>query len=88
MPDYKVLFRPSVDKQLRKLPVEIQRRIVRAVENLTSAPRPQGVVKLQGDENLWRIRVGNYRIVYEIHDDRLVILVLRVAHRRDVYRDG
>lgn len=43
---------------------------------------------MAGDENLWRIRVGTYRIVYEIHDDRLIILVLRVGHRRDVYRKG
>jgi mRNA interferase RelE/StbE len=86
MPDYKVLFRPSVDRQLRKLPVEIQRRIVREVAALASDPRPSGVVKLKGDENLWRIRIGDYRVVYEIHDDRLIVLVLRVAHRKDIYR--
>ena len=44
------------------------------------------MVKLAGDDNLWRIRIGNYRVVYEIHDDRLLVLVLRVAHRKDVYR--
>ena len=53
---------------------------------LAHDPRPTGVVKLAGDENLWRIRIGNYRVVYEIHDDRLMVLVLRVAHRKDVYR--
>ncbi len=49
-------------------------------------PRPPGVVKLEGDENLWRIRIGDYRVIYEIHDDRLVVVVLRVANRKDAYR--
>lgn len=83
---YKVFFKPSADKALRKLPLDVQRRIVAAVDGLAIEPRPHGVVKLAGDENLWRVRVGEYRIVYEIHDGQLIVLVLRVAHRRDVYR--
>ncbi len=83
---YKVIFKPSADRALSKLPVEAQRRIVRAADALAVEPRPHGVVKLAGDENLWRVRVGEYRIVYEIHDGQLIVLVLRVAHRRDVYR--
>jgi mRNA interferase RelE/StbE len=59
---------------------------VAAVEALADDPRPQGAVKISGDDNLWRVRVGDYRVVYEIHDDRLIVLVLRVAHRKDVYR--
>jgi mRNA interferase RelE/StbE len=89
MPDqspYKVIFKPSADKALSKLPVDVQRRIVAAVEALAVEPRPPGVVKMAGDDNLWRVRVGEYRIVYEIHDGQLIVLVLRVAHRRDVYR--
>ena len=85
---YAITFKPSADRELRRLPVDVQKRIVRAVELLADNPRPAGVVKMAGDENLWRIRVGTYRIVYEIHDDRLIILVLRVGHRRDVYRKG
>lgn len=81
---YKVIFKPSADKALSKLPVDVQRRIVTAVDSLTVEPRPPGVVKLAGDDNLWRVRVGEYRIVYEIHDGQLIVLVLRVAHRRDV----
>ncbi len=83
---YKVIFKPSADKALSKLPLDAQRRIVTAVDALAIEPRPHGVVKLTGDDDLWRVRVGEYRIVYEIHDGRLIVLVLRVAHRRDVYR--
>lgn len=86
MAQYKVFFKPSADRQLRKLPVEVQRRIVGEVAALAFNPRPPGVVKLTGDDNLWRIRIGDYRVVYEIHDARLIVLVLRVAKRGDVYR--
>ena len=83
---YAVIFKPSADRALRRLAVNMQRRIVQAIERLGDDPRPAGVVKLAGDDNLWRIRIGDYRVVFEIHDDRLVVLVLRVAHRKDVYR--
>ncbi len=86
MPEYKVIFKPSADRALQKLARDVQRRIVGEVAMLAHDPRPAGMVKLAGDNNLWRIRIGNYRVVYEIHDDRLVVLVLRVAHRKDVYR--
>ena len=86
MTDYRVFFKPSADRQLRKLPSDVQRRIVGEVATLAFNPRPPGVVKLTGDDNLWRIRIGNYRMVYEIHDNRLIVLVLRVANRKDVCR--
>ncbi len=86
MREHKVLFKPSADRALKKLPQDAQRRIVGEAALLAYNPRPAGVVKLAGYENLWRIRIGNYRMVYEIHDERLVVLVLRVAHRKDVYR--
>lgn len=86
MAGYAIYFKPSADKQLAKLPQDVQRRIVAAVDDLANDPRPAGVVKIAGDDNLWRIRVGDYRVVYEIHDDRLLVLVIRVAHRKDVYR--
>ena len=86
MPEYQVFFKPSADRQLRKLPADVQRRIAGEVATLAVNPRPAGVVKLTGDENLWRVRIGDYRLVYEIHDDRLIVLVLRVANRKDVYR--
>lgn len=86
MPKYAVLFKPSADKQLRRLPEDVQKRIVRAVEALADDPRPAGSVKLADEDNLWRIRVGNYRVVYAIDEDKLIVLVLRVAHRKDIYR--
>ena len=86
MPRYAVYFKPSADRQLAKLPRDVQRRIVAAIEALADKPRPPGAVKITGDDNLRRIRVGDYRVVYEIHKGRLVVLVLRVAHRKDVYR--
>ena len=86
MDEYDVYFRPSADKALLKLPAKMQRRIVTAVEALCTDPRPEGWVKLEGEENLWRIRVGQYRMVYTIQDEELIVLVVRVAHRKDVYR--
>ena len=86
MREYKVLFKPSADRRLQKLPHDVQRRIVGEVVMLAHNPRPAGVAKLTGDENLWRIRIGDYRVVYEIHDDQLIVLVLPAAHRKDVYR--
>ena len=83
----RVIFSPAADRQLRKLPDDVQRRIVREAETLEDDPRPPGTAKLTGSEDLYRLRVGDYRIVYQIRKTRLVVLVLRVRHRRDVYRD-
>jgi mRNA interferase RelE/StbE len=83
---FAVEFLPSADRNLRRLTPAVQRRIVAAIEALAVNPRPPGVVKLAGDENLWRIRIGQWRVIYEIHDRRLVVLVVRVGHRKDIYR--
>ena len=66
---YRIELKPSAAKSLDRLPVDLQKRIVRALETLAGNPRPPGVVKMEGDDNLWRVRVGDFRIVYEIHDD-------------------
>jgi mRNA interferase RelE/StbE len=84
--NYIVELLPAALKQLEKLPAAAQRRILAALAALETNPRPHGVVKLAGDENLWRIRVGDYRVVYEIHDEQLLVLVVRIGHRKDVYR--
>lgn len=81
-----VLIKPSAEKQLDRLTAKVRNRVLAALEELRGDPRPPGCVELAGDDNLWRIRVGSYRVIYEIHDDMLIVLVLRVAHRRDVYR--
>lgn len=62
-----------------------QDRIIAAIRSLAEEPRPSGVKKLTGRE-AWRIRVGNYRIIYEIHDQALIVLVVSIGHRQDVYR--
>jgi mRNA interferase RelE/StbE len=86
---YTVYVAPSAHRSLRKLPDAVQRRIVSAIEALADEPRPHGAKKLAGQtDNLWRIRVGDYRIVYQIQDERLTVLVLRVGHRSDIYRKG
>lgn len=64
----------------------LKRRIGRAIDALEINPRPPGCIKLTGEENVWRVRVGDYRILYEIFDQRLSILIVRIANRRDAYR--
>ncbi len=65
---------------------KLKRRIGEAVDALAHNPRPPGCVKLSGDDNAWRVRVGDFRILYEIHDERLIVLVIRIANRREAYR--
>jgi mRNA interferase RelE/StbE len=83
---YSVEFKPSARKALGKLPDAARRRIIHAIEGLGDDPRPPGCVKLSGEDGFWRIRVGDYRVVYQIADRILLVLVLRVADRKDVYR--
>jgi mRNA interferase RelE/StbE len=82
---YEIRFKPSAAKDLARLPRDAQRRIAPAIDGLAANARPPGAEKLAG-EDAWRIRVGDYRIVYEIEDRVLVILVLHVGNRREVYR--
>jgi mRNA interferase RelE/StbE len=83
---YAVELLPSAARALANLDGAIQRRIARRVDRLAQEPRGGGAVKLRGADHVWRVRVGNYRILYQVDDDRLVILVIRIAHRREVYR--
>jgi mRNA interferase RelE/StbE len=76
----------TAEKQLRRLPLEEQRRIVAAIRPLAREPRPRGARKLSGYDDVFRIRVGRYRILYSVEDARLVIVVLKIGHRRQVYR--
>lgn len=82
---YSVRLTAAAERQLRWLSGHVQERLVRALALLELEPRPAGCRKLTG-ESLYRVRVGDYRIVYEVRDRELLVLVLRVAHRRDVYR--
>ena len=83
---YKIEFTKKANKQFQSLPPHVKKRISPKIENLAQNPRPQGVVKLSGEDDAYRIRVGDYRVVYNIEDDILQVLVFRVDHRRDVYR--
>ncbi|MBC6429731.1 type II toxin-antitoxin system RelE/ParE family toxin [Nostoc sp. HG1] len=84
---YQIEISNSAVKQLKKLSTDIRDRINEKILDLAENPRPSGVVKLENTENQYRIRVGNYRVLYEIQDDVLIVKVVRVGHRRDVYRD-
>jgi mRNA interferase RelE/StbE len=82
---YEIRFKKSAAKELLGLSLELKKRIGEAVDLLILNPRPDGVVKLKGDNYLYRIRIGDYRVVYEIDDKQKTIMILRVRHRRDVY---
>ena len=86
MPDYAVVIARSARKELERLPWGGARRILRAIERLGADPRPAGVRKLQGAEDLWRLRVGDYRVIYAIDDARYLVDVLAIRHRKDAYR--
>ena len=83
---YTIDIAPAAERALKKLSADIRKRIFKAFFKLEVEPRPSGVKKLSGEDDFYRIRVGDYRIVYQIRDNELVILVVRVAHRREVYR--
>ena len=85
-PFYAVEIEATAWKSIMRLSESLQERVWSAIESLEMAPRASGVEKLQGFQNLYRVRVGNYRIVYEIQDDVLIVIVVKVGHRRDVYR--
>jgi len=83
---YEVEFVTSAAKEFRSLPSEAKRRVSVAIDALRENPRPLGVRKLRGRTDYYRIRVGPYRVVYEIDDTAKLVRVTRVRHRRDVYR--
>ncbi len=83
---YRVLLERAAERDLSRLSSEIHNRIINAMQALATNPRPPGCRKLAGSENDWRIRVGAYRVVYEIADQIRVVRVNRVRHRREVYR--
>ena len=86
MPDYSISFARSARKDLEKLPRRVAVRALDAIEALSAQPRPEGCRKIQGAVNLWRLRVGDYRVVYEVLDSARSIDVVAVRHRRDAYR--
>ena len=85
MANYKILIKPSAVKELNKIPKRELSKITGRISSLSTDPRPSGYEKLTA-QNAYRIRHGSYRIIYTIEDDKLIILVIKVGHRRDIYR--
>ncbi len=86
---YRVELAPAAQRDLRGLPPQIQGRLAVPIQALGDNPRPPGVRKIRGEDRAWRIRVGQYRVVYDIHDDRSMVVVLKVDRRRETtYRLG
>ncbi|HEY7284998.1 MAG TPA: type II toxin-antitoxin system RelE/ParE family toxin [Vicinamibacterales bacterium] len=83
---YDVLFAPAAERQLAKLARPAREMILASIVALASNPRPTGCVKLEGAESLWRVRVRDYRVVYQITDRQLLVTVVKIGHRKDVYR--
>jgi len=82
---YQVKFKPSVEKELRKLQKKELRRVIGRVEELGQNPRPPGTGPVHGEQNVYRIRVGDYRIIYELREEEKLVFVLKVSHRSAVY---
>ena len=85
MASYKLLIKPSAVKELENLPDKDRARVVYRIQGLSEDPRPRGCEKLSGDDK-YRIRQGKYRILYQINDDQVVVIVVKVAHRKVAYR--
>jgi len=83
---YRIEVLPKAKRQLKAIPREMQTLLKDKIRNLSENPRPPRVKKLSGEENLYRIRIRNYRVIYQIQDDVLLILVVAIGHRRDIYR--
>jgi mRNA interferase RelE/StbE len=85
-PSYHILYKKSVDKDLRKEPLATRQKIIEKILQLASNHTPAQSVKLKGSDNLYRLRHSEYRVIYQIRQAELVILVIKVGHRKGVYR--
>ena len=86
MATYQIAFTPAAQRQLASLDPPTQRRVAHRIEALGSAPRPPGAEALKGGQGELRIRIGDWRIIYIVRDAELLVLVIKIGHRRDVYR--
>lgn len=83
---YRVFLERAAEKQLKQLSAKLYNRVIAVIQELAKNPRPAGCRKLAGTDHDWRIRIGDYRVIYEIDDDSCEVRVNRVRHRREVYR--
>ena len=86
MANYRLAFTESAEKELSRLPDSAVQRIAARIEKLADNPRPSGCKKLKGGVKEWRIRIGDYRVIYTIEDARKAVDVTRIAHRKEVYK--
>ncbi len=84
--NYKIEFARAAEKQLADLPHSELKKLAKRIEKLTSDPFPPGYEKMKGSDDLYRIRQGDYRVIYSVFKSKLVILVVKIGHRREVYR--
>ncbi|GEA26525.1 mRNA interferase RelE [Microcystis aeruginosa NIES-4325] len=82
---YRVIIPKPVQKQLRELPPKVRSRLLAEIKLLADNPRPDGVKKLKGYEDMYRIRVGSYRVIYEVEDGKMLVLVVSAVHRQSAY---
>ncbi len=85
MEPYKIVFKPSVEKDLRYLPQTVFARILKKIQELKNNPISSVSIKITGAENLYRVRIGDYRVVYGINKDKMEVIIHYIRHRRDVY---
>lgn len=85
MSSYLLEFAPAAEKELDGLPKKAMQRVLRAIHDLAENPRPRDCKKLKGADNLFRIRVGRYRVIYAIFDKTITVVIVRVRHRKDAY---
>ena len=83
---YTIEIAPAAERAIKKLPADVRKRIFKSLISLERDPRPHKVKKLSGELGLYRLRIGDYRIVYQVKDAVLVVVVVKVGHRREVYR--
>ncbi len=83
---YTIEFAPAAERQFIALPKPIQVTVLRRIEKLAATPRPHGIEKLKGMDDIYRLRSGNYRILYTIKDKNLIVLIIKIGDRKDVYR--
>lgn len=86
MATYKIVFKKPAEKVLSVIPKKFAEKILLKIYALKEEPRPQGVKKLAGNLNYYRIRIGDYRVIYSVHENILTIEIIRIGHRKDVYR--
>ncbi|RJP23416.1 MAG: type II toxin-antitoxin system RelE/ParE family toxin [Candidatus Omnitrophota bacterium] len=82
-PEYRIVYLPHAEKEFLALPKDVQKRVDQKILTLQKNPRPSGIIELKG---FYRLRIGDYRVIYEVRDDRLLIIIIQIGHRREIYK--